>query len=334
MSERLNATPYKRVAMTTSIPVEVIFGANCVPVDLNNVFINHENPLHLIGRAEKAGFPHTVCAWIKGIFGVLLEDADLNTVVAVTQGDCSNTHALMDVLTVKGKEIVPFEFPYDRNYSILSSHIESLINRFNTGWEQAMEAKKRLDAIRRKLVVLDELTWRENKVSGLDNHLFLVSSSDFNSNPEKFEKELDEFLERAEKRVAYQDQIRLGYVGVPPIFSGLYEYLETLGARVVFNEIQRQFSMPYLVDNLVEQYLLYTYPYGIFSRLQDIQDAIETRKIDGIIHYTQSFCFRQIQDIVLREKVKIPILTLEGENPGILDDRTKTRIETFVDMLR
>jgi benzoyl-CoA reductase/2-hydroxyglutaryl-CoA dehydratase subunit BcrC/BadD/HgdB len=254
--------------------------------------------------------------------------------VAVTQGDCSNTHALMDVLTARGKEIVPFEFPYDRNYSTLSFHIETLINRFNTGWKQAMEAKKRLDAIRRKLAVLDELTWRENKVSGLENHLFLVSSSDFNSNPEKFEKELDEFLERAEKRAARQGQVRLGYVGVPSIFSGLYEYLETLDAQVVFNEIQRQFSMPYLVDDLVEQYLRYTYPYNISARLQDIEEAIETRKLDGIIHYTQSFCFRQIQDIVLREKLKIPVLTLEGENPGILDDRTKTRIETFVDMLR
>jgi len=320
--------------MTTSIPVEVIFGANRIPVDLNNVFINYKKPLHLIGRAEEAGFPHTVCAWIKGIFGVLVEDAGLDTIVAVTQGDCSNTHALMDVLSAQGKKIVPFEFPYDRDYSTLSFHIEAFINRFNTGWEQAMKAKKRLDAIRRKLVTLDELTWRENKVSGLENHLFLVSSSDFNSNPEKFEKELDEFLERAKKRTACQSQVRLGYVGVPPIFSGLYEYLETLGAQVVFNEIQRQFSMPYLVDDLVEQYLLYTYPYNIYARLQDIQEAIEARKIDGIIHYTQSFCFRQIQDIVLREKLKIPVLTLEGENPGIIDDRTKTRIETFVDMLR
>jgi benzoyl-CoA reductase/2-hydroxyglutaryl-CoA dehydratase subunit BcrC/BadD/HgdB len=324
----------KRVAMTTSIPVEVILGADRVPVDLNNVFINHQKPLHLIRRAEEAGFPHAVCAWIKGIFGVLLEDAGLNTIVAVTQGDCSNTHALMDVLTAQGKEIVPFEFPYDRSYAALSSQLETFLNRFHTGWEQAVEAKKRLDAIRRKLVMLDELTWRENKVSGLENHLFLVSSSDFNSNPAKFEKELDGFLERAEKRTAREYRIRIGYVGVPPIFSGLYEYLETLGAQVVFNEIQRQFSMPYLSDDLVEQYLLYTYPYNIFARLRDIEEAIEVRKIDGIIHYTQSFCFRQIQDIVLREKLKIPLLTLEGENPGVLDDRTKTRIETFVDMLR
>jgi benzoyl-CoA reductase/2-hydroxyglutaryl-CoA dehydratase subunit BcrC/BadD/HgdB len=325
---------FERIGLTTSIPVEVIFGAECLPVDLNNVFITHENPLRLINCAEEAGFPHSLCAWIKGVFGVLLEDAGLHTIVAVTQGDCSNTHALMEVLTMKGKEVIPFEFPYDRNPALLSSQIETLQRRFGTGWKQTRAAKKRLDAIRKKLVALDELTWGENKVSGQENHLFLVSSSDFNSDPDRFERELDEFLDRAKRRAPYHDLVRLGYVGVPPIFKGLYEYIETLDARVVYNEIQRQFSMPYLVDDLVEQYLMYTYPYDIFTRLKDIQDAVTARRIDGIIHYTQSFCFRLIHDIVFRARLKVPILTLEGENPRLLDDRTKTRLETFVDKLR
>jgi hypothetical protein len=33
----------KKVAFTTSIPVEVIFAAGMIPVDLNNVFITGEN---------------------------------------------------------------------------------------------------------------------------------------------------------------------------------------------------------------------------------------------------------------------------------------------------
>jgi benzoyl-CoA reductase/2-hydroxyglutaryl-CoA dehydratase subunit BcrC/BadD/HgdB len=57
------------------------------------------------------------------------------------------------------------------------------------------------------------------------------------------------------------------------------------------------------------------------------------RQIDALIHYTQSFCFRQIQDIILRKEFKIPILSLEGDNPGKIDARTRVRIESFVEML-
>ena len=32
--------------------------------------------------------------------------------------------------------------------------------------------------------------------------------------------------------------------------------------------------------------------------------------------------------------VKIPILTIEGDQPGKMDARTKLRIESFLDMLK
>ena len=129
------------------------------------------------------------------------------------------------------------------------------------------------------------------------------------------------------------DGVRIGYLGVPPIFTDLYDFLEDLGGRVVFNEIQRQFSMPFETDDMVEQYLRYTYPYSFFSRLEDIKREVHTRQIDGLIHYVQSFCFRQVQDIILRQEIKIPILTIEGDRPAPLDARTRLRLESFTEML-
>lgn len=102
----------------------------------------------------------------------------------------------------------------------------------------------------------------------------------------------------------------------------------------MFNEVQRQFAMPYEVDDLVEQYRLYTYPYGVFYRLEDIQKEVEKRQLDGIIHYVQSFCFRQIEDMIYRDKLDLPILTIEGDAPGKVDARTRLRIESFLEMLR
>jgi benzoyl-CoA reductase/2-hydroxyglutaryl-CoA dehydratase subunit BcrC/BadD/HgdB len=116
--------------------------------------------------------------------------------------------------------------------------------------------------------------------------------------------------------------------------SGLHEGFERAGARFVLNEVQRQFAMPASGGTLVEQYLAYTYPYSFFERLADIRTEVARRGVRGVVHYVQSFCFRQIEDILLREEVGLPVLTLEGDAPGPLDGRTRIRIEAFVEMLR
>jgi benzoyl-CoA reductase/2-hydroxyglutaryl-CoA dehydratase subunit BcrC/BadD/HgdB len=97
--------------------------------------------------------------------------------------------------------------------------------------------------------------------------------------------------------------------------------------------VQRQFAMPGPAKSLTDQYLRYTYPYSIFERLEDIRAETARRRIRGIVHYVQAFCFRQIEDILLRKEIGLPVLTLEGDAPGPLDGRTKIRIQAFVEML-
>jgi benzoyl-CoA reductase/2-hydroxyglutaryl-CoA dehydratase subunit BcrC/BadD/HgdB len=212
--------------------------------------------------------------------------------------------------------------------------MDRLRQRLAITWDDIEKTKSMLDKIRGKLKKLDRLSWQENVVTGAENHLLLVSSSDFNGDPEKFEKDLDQFLAMAEKRNPFTSKIRLGCLGVPPIFSRFHDFIESLGARVVFNEVQRQFSMPYELKDIVEQYLEYTYPYDINSRLRDIEQAVSERQLDGLIHYTQTFCYRQIYDIIIRKDLSVPVLTIEGDRPGQVDGRTSLRIETFVEMLK
>jgi benzoyl-CoA reductase/2-hydroxyglutaryl-CoA dehydratase subunit BcrC/BadD/HgdB len=92
--------------------------------------------------------------------------------------------------------------------------------------------------------------------------------------------------------------------------------------------------MPNFEKDMVHQYLSYTYPYDAAGRIRDILQAIRERALDGLIHYAQTFCYRQIYDIILREQIDIPFLTLEGDRPGELDSRTAFRLETFIEMLR
>jgi benzoyl-CoA reductase/2-hydroxyglutaryl-CoA dehydratase subunit BcrC/BadD/HgdB len=226
------------------------------------------------------------------------------------------------------------------------------------------------------LLRLDELTWKEGKVTGEENHRYLVSASDFAGDPERFAREVETFLERAEARPQVAGGLRLGYVGVPPIWSDFFSVIEGSpwgsssaiepgpqhgrarpagprsspggrfpGGHIVLNEMQRQFAMLPAVedegeatggrpeDALLGQYLRYTYPYDVFARIADIKREARRRRIHGLIHYVQSFCFRQIEDLLIRREVGLPMLTLEGDRPGPVEAPTRTRIESFVEML-
>jgi benzoyl-CoA reductase/2-hydroxyglutaryl-CoA dehydratase subunit BcrC/BadD/HgdB len=321
------------IGLTSTVPVEVIFAAGKRPVDINNLFIASDRPEKYVSQAESAGFSHNICSWIKGIYSAVLNHG-LKEIIAVTGGDCSNTIALAEILARKGIRIIPFDFPLNRDREFLHAQIEKLRICLSTTWDEIYKTKSRLDRIRLKLRELDRLTFQEDLITGFENHIFLVCSSDFESDPDQFEKKLDKLLSEVQVRSPRRNELRLGYLGVPPIFSDFYEYIESLGGRVVFNEVQRQFSMPFDTEDIVEQYLLYTYPYDADGRIRDIKRAVMERRLDGLIHYTQTFCFRQLYDIILRDEMPVPVLTLEGDRPGKIDSRTSLRIETFIEMLR
>lgn len=320
-----------KVGFTTSFPVEVVIGAGCQAIDLNNIFVLN-SPAELVNDAEQKGFPRNICSWIKGMYSTISR-YEIDAVVGIVQGDCSNTHSLMTILADQGVRVIPFSYPYHRNYREMNYEIEKLESIFNSTRNNTLSAKYELDKIRKKLIEVDRLTWQENKVTGSENHLLLVTSSDFNGNIQEYDKHLDQFLLEAKEREPLKSKLRLAYVGVPPILSDLYDFLEEKQARVVFNEVQRQFSMFYLEDDIVNQYLKFTYPYSITERIKDIAQEIKTRQIDGVISYTQSFCHRQLDHMLLKKHLDCPILQLEADQPGALDERSKIRIESFLEML-
>ncbi len=323
----------KQIGITTTVPVEVILAAGLRPVDLNNRFITHPGRDRLIAEAESRGFPANHCAWVKGIYGAAL-DSGITEVIGVTRGDCSSTEKLLEVFRLEGIRTVPFAFPADRTKKAIAGEIRSLIRHYGVSGSRVEKTRQRLHPVRKKLALLDRLSWKGNRVSGRENHLWLVSASDFNSDPDRFEAELSKFLEKASARNPFEPEIRLGYLGVPTIFDDLYDVIEQMGARVVFNEVQRQFAMLNDSGTLADQYARYTYPYDVFYRVRDIRREIKRRNIKAVIHYAQTFCHRQIESIVFKDKLGVPVLSLEGDRPGPLDARTRTRLEAFLEMLR
>jgi benzoyl-CoA reductase/2-hydroxyglutaryl-CoA dehydratase subunit BcrC/BadD/HgdB len=320
----------KRIGFTTSLPVEVLFAAGHTPIDLNNIFLTQDAEKH-VHKAEIKGFPRTICTWIKGNFNAALS-SNLDEVVGVVQGDCSNGHSLLDIISEEGLPIYRFSFPPLRCAEELDKEISRLEEHYGVSRRETLQVKLRLDEIRKKLITLDEWTWQERLISGKENHLWLVNSSDFNGNPDKYEEELDAFLALAAKRDPLPTKLRLAYLGVPPIYKNIYDAITELGGDVIFNEVQRQFAMPYLESDIIQQYLIYTYPYSVYDRLQDIGIELSKRSIEAVISYTQSFCHLQIDNILLKKHIDLPFLTLEGDQPEDIDPRTLLRLESFFEV--
>ncbi len=214
--------------------------------------------------------------------------------------------------------------------------LEDLAQSLGTTLDEAEKAREQLNKARKLAHELDDLTWSKNRVSGFENHAWLVTSSDFNGDIGEYEADLSRLITEAASREPYpEDLLRLAYIGVPPVFADeFYPFIERNGARVVFNEVQRQFSMPDNGHSLAGQYCNYTYPYSISGRLDDIIPQLKERRAGGVIHYVQAFCHRGIGDILFRDNIDMPILTLEGNVDFMLNNHVKTRIEAFIDMLK
>ena len=319
------------IGITTTVPVEIIYAAGRTPVDLNNIFVADPDANGLVAYAEARGFPQSACAWTKGLYGAI-HSRGIREVVGVVEGDCSNTYALCEILESEGIVVHPFGYPSSRRRDDLEVAMERFANRLGTTLQAAEEYKPKLDAIRelaREVYVLAG----EGRVGSGDLFGALLNTSDFFGDPEKCRRDLEIIVERAKAEPPPSaPHVRLSCCGVPTILGDLWRVFEDLGARFVDHEVPRQFALlDGIGKGMLETYLRYTYPYDVFDRIRDVTAEAEKRGVVGLIHYVQSFCHRQIEDRLWRERAGYPILTLEADRPGNVDGRTLTRIEAFME---
>jgi benzoyl-CoA reductase/2-hydroxyglutaryl-CoA dehydratase subunit BcrC/BadD/HgdB len=320
----------RRIGISTTVPLEPFIASGTIPVDLNNLFITSAVPNEFVEEAQVRGYPRNICTWIKGLYTA---SADVDGVVGVVRGDCSNTESLLETLERESMEVHPFSYPINRSRELLVEEIEALCDLLGCGFDEAEEASDRVEELRSLAREIDERRWRHLRISAQEAHLAQVSTSDLDSDIEGWEKRMTRLLEDEEERQPEKEGIRLGYIGVPPIITDIFPRIEALGGNTIFFEVQRQFTMPSGSNDWVQRYLDYTYPYDISSRVKDIKQQVHSRKLDGIIHYFQSFCHRQIDDMIFRKELDIPLLAIEGNLPGPMDERTQIRLESFLDVL-
>jgi len=214
--------------------------------------------------------------------------------------------------------------------------LEDLAEQLGTTVHRAESIREELSEARGLALQIDDLTWSEGLVTGWENHSSLLNTSDFNGSHIRYCDEARQLLLTASQRRPYSsDSVRLACVGTPSLFAwDLYHFLESEGAHVVFNETQRQRAMPNPGQSLAEQYANLTRPYLISHRLRDITAELKARRVDGIIHYNQAFCGKEIPAMLLRRTAGVPAITLDGNDEYALGKRMKARLRNFLEVVR
>ena len=323
----------ERVGITGMMPVEVIFNAGFVPLDLRNFFLNHPDRDKLVLRAEMDGYPPRAGILEKGIYGAALE-SKVDRVVVVFQNGPVNSYALEEMLKSQGIEVHTFYFPPDRDSEILELEIRKLSSELGVLDLHNLDYWRfRLEEVRQLARKVDQLTWSANIVSGYENHKYLVSASDFEGDPDIYMNKLYNFLEELRRAKELTPKIRLGLVGDIPMCPEIYKVVEKCGARIVFNEPQRQYTMPRTGSDIVEQYIQFTLPYSPQVRIEDIQQAIEERKIAGVLHCINTHGDGFVRDIYFRRSISVPVFSYEEGDSFVLDGRTIMRLVDFINGL-
>jgi len=179
---------------------------------------------------------------------------------------------------------------------------------------------------------LDTLTWRDNLVSGWENHSWLVSSSDLSGDHHRYQRELQRLSGECRHRQPFTEELRLVVYRSPPgLRRDLHRFVSSAAG---WSSTRSSGSSPCPPGHsLAEQYSNYTYPYSIFDRIKDIKAELRRRRVDGVIHYVQAFCHRAIGDIIFRGKLDLPMITLEGNADYVLTPHLRTKVEAFLDMI-
>ncbi len=308
------------VGITAMVPPELVFGCGHTPHDLNN----HVPTSECVPRAK-------LCAWTATWRDMLLRgELQVDRLVVVAGGDCHN--ALVDGQRVAHRGIPThyFFYPFDGNEGEMRDHLVSLEAFLGGITDQA--ALNSVADIKDLCIQLDMARCRRQVLgSRVFNHL--IQLCDLGGDPERFGASVKKALE---DRPSDVPDIRIGLVGVPPIYPDFHEVCESFGMQVVFDELPWEFARMggRTLTTMARNYAGYTFARDLEYRFDALERELVRRRVDGIVHYTQYACHHVLEDDMLRERLDLPMLTVQGDLPRICPEQERLRLEAFAELLR
>ncbi len=307
----------KKIAITALVPPELIFACRGEPFDVNNV----------IPGSKK--YPRNkLCAWT-AIWQEMLSKREINidSLIVVAGGDCHNALVDGQKVAMSGIPTHFFFYPFDGDPDYLESQLYKLSDFLgNIGSPEKPGQIRELKKLGKKI----DKKRADGKISSGDAFRIMISFSDLMGDLDKFKKVISSTKER---KIEMKNRVAL--IGVPPIFHDFHDVAESLGLAVVFDELPFEFIRHSGTDipEIARDYCNYTFARPLDFRIKFLQQELEKRKVDGVIHYTQFACHHMLEDEIMRSKLDYPMLTIQGDLPGNTPEQIKLRLEAFREAL-
>jgi len=307
----------KKIAITALVPPELIYACRCEPFDVNNV----------IPGSKK--YPRNkLCAWT-AIWQEMLSkrEIEIDSLIVVAGGDCHNALVDGQKVAMSGIPTDFFFYPFDGDPEYLESQLLKLCDFL--GGIKSPEKPGEVRELKNIGLEIDKKR-SKGKLSSGDAFRILISFSDLIGNLEKFRETIS-----LVKETDIDMNNRIALIGVPPIYHDFHDVAQSLGLHVVFDELPFEFIRHSGTDihELARDYCNYTFARPLDFRIKFLQNELEKRKVDGVVHYTQFACHHMLEDDIMRSNLDYPMLTIQGDLPGNTPEQIKLRLEAFREAL-
>jgi hypothetical protein len=302
------------------VPPELLYGCGQIPVDLNNFVPTGE----CVPRGK-------LCAWTASWRDMLLRgDIRVDRLVVVAGGDCHNALVDGQRVAMKGIPTHYFFYPFDGDEGEMRAHLADLEAFLGGITDQT--ALNRVADIKDLCIQLDVARCRR-KVLGSRVFNHLIQLCDLGGDPARFEASVRRALEDRPSEVP---EIRIALVGVPPIYPDFHEVCEAFGMQVVFDELPWEFARVggRTQASMARNYAGYTFARDLEYRFGKLEEELKRRRVEGVVHYTQYACHHVLEDDMLRERLDLPMLTVQGDLARPCPEQEKLRLEAFSELLR
>jgi len=316
--------------ITALVPPEIIYSAGWSALDINN------------GIPASDCRPRSkLCAWTAGWReGILSGSIRPDALIVVAGGDCHNALADGQNAARKVKASHFFFYPFDGDKDYLRKQLvelEDFLQKHGGTKGFDYEAAERIGRLKQLGLRLDRLR-SDGSIDPQAAFKALISFSDLEGDPARFQKKVAALVKGARDHSATErigGLPRVALIGVPPIYRDFHKVCAEAGLHVVFDELPYEFVRlgGSTLEELARSYSTYTFARPVQHRLDFLGNELKRRKIDGIVHYTQFTCHHLLEDGLLRERLKWPMLTVQGDLPGETPAQLRLRLEAFGELL-
>jgi benzoyl-CoA reductase/2-hydroxyglutaryl-CoA dehydratase subunit BcrC/BadD/HgdB len=308
------------VGITALVPPELVYGCGHTPFDLNNAVPTSE----CVPRGK-------LCAWTATWRDMLLRgDLRVDRLVVVAGGDCHNALVDGQKVAARGVPAHYLFYPFDGDEDEMAKQLASLEAFLGGVIDQ--EAFARVGEAKELAIELDMARCRR-RILGSRVFDHMIQLCDLGGDVDRFIASARKVLEDRPTEVP---ETRIALVGVPPIYPDFHQVCEGYGMQVVFDELPWEFARMggRTMETLARAYAGYTFARDLEHRFDRLEEELTRRRVEGVVHYTQYACHHVLEDDMLRQRLDLPMLTVQGDLARGCPEQEKLRLEAFAELLR